>query len=63
MKVEYIFLSLVIFFLVLTNAFIHTFIQEQPAMVRAHIINSFGLIGNTILIYTCTNIPKYYSKK
>jgi hypothetical protein len=63
MKVEYIFLSLIIFFLVLTNGLIHKYIENQPEMLNAHIINSLGLISNTILIYTCTNIPKYYSKK
>lgn len=37
--------------------------QAQPDMVYAHMINSFGLISNTILIYFCANLPKYYSKK
>ena len=65
MEVEKILLILLVFSIVLTNIIMHFGIEykDNTNMVKDHIINICSLTGYTSLIYTCANIPKYYSKE
>jgi hypothetical protein len=64
MEVEKILLILLVFSIVLTNIIMHFGIEykDNTNMAITHIINICSLTGYTYLIYTCTNIPKYYKK-
>jgi len=64
MEIKLIIFILWIFSIILTNIIMHFSVEYKDGknMVKDHLLNIASITGYTYLIYTCTNIPKYYSK-